>query len=595
MSPQPRMSILRSKYVDYFLVAALAVYAIAAFTIKPNFGLIAFGNIAQAVLQAVAVFALLLNAWEGQRHQRVFWLCIAAGGALWFAGQCLWVYYEVVLRAKIPSPFIADILFFLHIVPILAAASLQPHAEFPEGDDRIRLGSFDFGMLLVWWIFIYGYLVAPWEYVTFNERDFGSRYNFLYLIENLFVITAFGVMWLRTANAWRKIYRWLFIACAVYAYSSYVINVALDEGRYYTGGPQDIPLVGAILLQAYVGFLAYRTQLKVEPALLSLQTQRVWHARLATLAVISMPLFGFWLIADVSMDLAIQRFRLTLTLSCMLALMALLFFKQALLDRKLLALLRETRESYDDLQRLQTQLVQTEKLASIGRLVAGAAHEINNPLTAILGYSDLLVEDNKLPPEQLDMAQKIRQQARRTKQLVQNFLTFAKQSPVMMQPLDFNAVVVNALQLQELDQRHNTIETIHLLPDHPVMVRGDENHLLQMCVHIFNNAVEAMAEAHGKGKLTVSLAAADGQAVLRCLDTGPGVTEPTRIFDPFYTTKAVGKGTGLGLSACYGIIREHGGLISCENLPQGGALFQVTLPLAAEQVSAASLASVDAH
>ncbi|HUS19685.1 MAG TPA: HAMP domain-containing sensor histidine kinase [Terriglobales bacterium] len=577
------MSILRSKNVNIWLLAILVVYALVALVAPRGYGLATFGNLGQALLQAVAVAAFLLNAKLAGKHRRAFWVCLAMGGALWFAGQCMWVYYEVILKLPVPNPFSADILFFLHTVPLIAATTLQPHAELTGDDHHFRLGYFDFAMLLVWWVFIYGYIVGPWQYVELDERTFGSRYNFLYLAENLFVIAAFGVLWLRTNRSWRRVYGRLFLTYAVYASSSYVLNVAIDNHVYYTGSIYDIPLVAAILLQAYTALFALRTPLEQEPALISVASQNSWHGRLAAAAVISMPLFAFWDALAESTPDSIQHFRLLLTLACMLLLMLLLFFKQSLLEGKLISLLQESRNSYDDLQRIQGQLVQTEKLASIGRLVAGAAHEINNPLTAILGYSDLLIEDNQLAAEQLDMAQKIRQQARRTKQLVQNFLTFATQAPMRMRPLDFNLVVANGLQLQELDSGHKDVKSVRRLPDSPVVVNGDENHLLQMCVHIFNNAAEAMVGAHGRGVLTVSLEVNETHAVLKCRDTGPGVAEPGRIFDPFYTTKAVGKGTGLGLSACYGIVRDHGGLIGCTNLPGGGALFEVTLPLATGQ------------
>ena len=578
------MSFLRTRSIDAVLVGMLVIYALAALLVPKGYALGAFGNLAQAFLQALAVFALLLNVTRStQKHQRAFWYSLAAGGALWLAGQWVWIWFEVILHQDVPNPSSADILFFLHTVPLIAAATLQPHAEFREGDQHLPLGYFDFAMLLVWWIFVYGYAVAPWQYAAPNQGDFGTRYNVLYLIENLFVVVAFGVLGLRTKKSWRYVYRMLFVTYAVYTASSYMLNVAIDFDLYYSGGVFDIPLVAALILQACTGFYAYRTQLEPEPPLVTVEAQNFWHARLAGVAVLSMPLFGFWVAFDTSIPVSIQQFRLYLTLGCMLALMLLLFFKQGLVDRKLLALVRETRQSYDDLQRLQSHLVQTEKLASIGRLVAGAAHEINNPLTAILGYSDLLVEEKTMAPEHQEMAEKIRQQARRTKQLVQNFLTFAKQAPIHMAPLNLNAVVANALQLQELDLGHRNIETVCRLPDAPVIVNGDENHLLQMCVHIFNNATEAMADAHGKGTLTVSLEVSNGQAVIKCQDTGPGVAEPSRIFDPFYTTKAVGKGTGLGLSACYGIVRDHGGLIGCTNLAEGGAQFQVSLPLAAEE------------
>ncbi|HUQ49665.1 MAG TPA: HAMP domain-containing sensor histidine kinase [Terriglobales bacterium] len=573
------MQFFKSKKTNTLLLGLLLLYAAAALFVKKSIELAVFANFAQAFYQALAVFALLLNVPNSTKHKRAFWMGLGAGGALWFGGQCFWVYYEVFLQTEIPNPFIADIFFFLHTVPILAACSLQPHADFPDGDHRLRLGYFDFAILLVWWIFIYGYIVGPWQYVVPNEREFGSRYNFLYLAENLIVIAAFGVLWLRTQKSWRSIYRNLFFASAIYASSSFVINVSIDLKVYYTGGLNDIPLISSILLYAYVGFTAYRKRLEPEPALVSVQAQTFWHSRLAALAMISMPIFAAWAIIAPSQQDGIKSFRLVLTLAAMVLLMLLAFVKQNVLDKKMISLVRETRDAYENLQKLQTQLLQTEKLASMGRLVAGAAHEINNPLTAILGYSELLAEDSASDPPRREMAEKIRQQARRTKQLVQNLLTFAKQSPINMTTLDLGAIVNNALQLRELDLENKKILTVRKLPSAPVFIRGDENHLLQMCLHIFNNAVDAMTESRGGGTLTVTVESADSKAVLTCEDTGPGITEIGRIFDPFYTTKAVGKGTGLGLSACYGIVRDHGGEITTANSPTGGAVFVITLPL----------------
>lgn len=583
------MSLIRSKAFDYLLVAMLTVYATVAIACPPGYGLTVFGNLAQALFQGLAIFTLLLNVGKASLHRRAFWYCLAAGGALWLLGQGFWIYYEVIRKTELPDPYISDVLFFLHTVPLIAAATLQPHAAFPGGGHRLRLGYLDFGMLLVWWIFIYGYVVGPWQFVVHDPAAFGKSFNVLYLIENLLVILAFGVLAWRTKHSWRGIYGALFLTHLVYTMSSFVINLGIDRKLYYTGGAFDIPLITSLLLQAYVGARAYRTTLTTEQPLISEDTQGVWHGRFAAVAVITMPFLVFFDALSPTMPDEVQHFRLLLTLASMLAMMLLLFVKQHLLDGQLRSLLQEARESYDDLQRLQGQLVQTEKLASIGRLVAGAAHEINNPLTAIMGYSDLLAEDRKLPPDQLEMAQKIRQQARRIKQLVQNFLAFAKQSPGGSRhaTVDLGAVVVNALQLHDLDQQVDAIDREQIVPPEPVFVQGDETHLLQMCLHIFNNAAEAMTEAHGKGTLTVSLDVADGHALLRVRDTGPGVADPARIFDPFYTTKAPGKGTGLGLSACYGIVRDHGGVITCQNLPGGGALFQVSLPLSAQAATAA--------
>ena len=221
--------------------------------------------------------------------------------------------------------------------------------------------------------------------------------------------------------------------------------------------------------------------------------------------------------------------------------------------------------------------MQSEKLVSLGQLAAGAAHEINNPLTAILGYSDLLAEDETLPERTRGTAVKIREQARRTKSLVQNLLSFARQVPTERTLLDINTVVTNAVQLRALDL-HSGGSTIDLQLESVLPgVRGDNNQLMQVFFNIISNALDAMSGSGG-GKLTIRTLRDRGNVVLLFSDTGPGLREPHRVFDPFYTTKPVGKGTGLGLSICYGIVQEHGGKIFCYNAQTGGAVFRVELP-----------------
>jgi len=252
------------------------------------------------------------------------------------------------------------------------------------------------------------------------------------------------------------------------------------------------------------------------------------------------------------------------------------FLKQHLLDRELLRLLRSSEDSYEDLQRLQAQLIQSEKLASLGQLVGGAAHELNNPLTAMLGYSDLLAA-TALTAEQRTLAEKIVSQVRRTKALVASLLSFAKQVPADKNLVDINAIARTAMKLS---QPQLSFRTIHLnadLEDHLPRIAGDSNQLLQVCLHIINNAIHAMTE--GGGTLTLTTSRQDNSVCLNFSDTGPGTPDPERVFDPFYTTRPVGKGSGLGLSACYGIVREHNGNVTCQNLPEGGAKFEILLPI----------------
>jgi two-component system NtrC family sensor kinase len=256
---------------------------------------------------------------------------------------------------------------------------------------------------------------------------------------------------------------------------------------------------------------------------------------------------------------------------------AMVFIKQHFLDVELIRLLRASRQSFQELQFLQAQLVQSEKLASMGQLVGGAAHELNNPLTAILGYAELLTA-TELTSEQRSLAAKISQQTKRIRSLVSSLLSFAKQVPSSKTPVDVNAILQTCLKLSQpqMEVAHviSSIEMANPLP----RVQADPNQLLQVFSHILNNAVNAMSERGGT--VTVSTRSERDLVIVQFADTGPGMVEPDRVFDPFYTTRPVGQGIGLGLSACYGIIEQHGGKIKGSNRETGGAIFEIDLPAA---------------
>jgi two-component system NtrC family sensor kinase len=238
----------------------------------------------------------------------------------------------------------------------------------------------------------------------------------------------------------------------------------------------------------------------------------------------------------------------------------------------------QTRQAYEDLRRTQEQLLHSEKMAAVGQLISGVAHELNNPLTAILGYSQLLTSCGQVGPQGLEYSEKLYKQAQRTHKIVQNLLSFSRQHKPERVPVRLNQVLEDTLALRDYDLRMSHIR-LHLdLAENLPSVAADPHQLQQVFLNLVNNAVDAILEASAEGDLWVRTALEYGKFVVEFVDSGPGVKDASRVFDPFYTTKPVGKGTGLGLSICYGIITEHGGHIRVRNQPPRGACFMIELP-----------------
>ncbi|HEX8815529.1 MAG TPA: PAS domain S-box protein [Terriglobales bacterium] len=239
----------------------------------------------------------------------------------------------------------------------------------------------------------------------------------------------------------------------------------------------------------------------------------------------------------------------------------------------------ETSHAYEDLQKTQEQLLQSEKMSAVGQLISGVAHELNNPLTAILGYAQLL-ESEGLSEKATEFVKKLFKQAQRTHRVVQNLLSFARQRKPQRQPVDFSKALEETLALRDYDLRVNNIRVERGIEPGLPAILADPHQLEQVMLNIINNAVDAMLEQGNGGQLNVRLTAKDGNVFAAFQDTGPGIKEVNRIFEPFYTTKGVGKGTGLGLSICYGIVQEHGGTIKAHNAKEGGAVIEISIPAA---------------
>ena len=235
---------------------------------------------------------------------------------------------------------------------------------------------------------------------------------------------------------------------------------------------------------------------------------------------------------------------------------------------------------------LRDKLVHTEKMAAVGQLVSGVAHEVNNPLTAILGFADLLMENPDLPESARKDMRVILQEAQRTKQIVQNLLSFARQMPPQRNAVQLNSILRRTIQLRSYDFASHGVDIVEHLDEELPEVMGDAHQLQQVFLNILNNAYDAVHEIGRPPRIEIMSTKAGDAVEVSFRDNGEGISDPDKIFDPFFTTKEIGKGTGLGLSICYGILKEHGGEILCHNNAGGhGATFIVRLPEASHTAS----------
>ncbi|MDM8527376.1 ATP-binding protein [Anaerolineales bacterium HSG24] len=230
---------------------------------------------------------------------------------------------------------------------------------------------------------------------------------------------------------------------------------------------------------------------------------------------------------------------------------------------------------------LEQELQQTEKLSAIGKLVAGVAHELNNPLTTVIGYASLLKESGFPSEYQADL-DTIFRHAQRARFIVKDLLTFAQKVKLNAFPTNINDIILSAVsQLRPTIQRHDIQVTSQIDFDLP-LIMGDTHQLEQVFINLLTNACQALATHEASRRIKITSAVKEKSVILTIADNGPGIPEHAihQVFEPFFSTKKMGHGTGLGLSICFGIIREHKGRIWAENQTNGGAIFYIQLPVA---------------
>ena len=573
----------------WFLAAAGITLAFSAVSLvaHPSLALTAFADLTGLLLMLAALGITLTNAWRRPGQERSFWALMALGFSCWVTNQAAWTVWETVLHRQVPDPFVFDIVLFFHAVPMFAAVGWRPDLQNKEG--KVLLSLLNFLMLLGWWIFLYAFIVFPQQYVNLNVVKYNVYYDRLYGAEHIFLIAILGIAVFTSSGHWRRLYSHYLGAFCVYGVNSQLLDRAAADGSYYSGSPYDIPLIATVAWCAAASLSARDWDLAPTTFNLHPGWKKV-VPRMAMLALLSLPVLGLWTVLYDGSPIPSRMFRLYTVLITMLLLAGFVFLRQYFQDQTLIALLRESRRAYDSQKQLQTQLVQKEKLASLGNLVAGAAQEINQPLNAIMSYSEELWTQERLGDQQNTLLRKIVNQARRTSDLVANLLSFAQQAPGEKTSVDVGVLLTRASHMLESRRAPGKIQVrLSIGKDFP-HATANANQLFQVFVEIIENALDAVEEAGG-GSLDITAATQPSNLILKFSDTGPGIRDPHRVFDPFYTTKPVGKGTGLGLSAVYGVIQDHGGQITCRNKAEGGAEFTIRLPLCAEPIAQSAGAS----
>ena len=426
MKIPPRQKLYMLLATLIFLVS-LAVAAVA----KPSFTLTIYGDANPCVLLILAILAARENFRHSTGVLPIFWKLFALGMAIFLCSQLYWIYYDWHRWTSASSAVLGDTLFLLAQVFFLAAFALRPHSVTAGRNLHIRF--LDLVLLSLWWFSLYAYFSLPWQIGRQDLSAYTPSYYVLALIQHLAIITVLCILCVRKRGPWRHFYGFMLIAFVALAGGNLILNMAIEAGKYYAGSFNDTLFLSAIYLFTPVATFGCALQPSIEAQPNRELIHGVWTARLAMLGILSLPVIALLGFAQKNVPADVASFRLRFVFGAMCILGALVYWKFSMLAREINHAVELTRDSIENLNAVQRRVTQSEKLVALGRLAAGAAHEISNPLTAIFGYSELLTEIPALTPEHQAGAQLIQQQVRQAQAAVTSLRDTLRQSPA---PLD---------------------------------------------------------------------------------------------------------------------------------------------------------------
>jgi signal transduction histidine kinase len=569
----------RFSWIAFTATVGLLYGFVASVAPARRYGTAVFGDISQSLLLAALVYFVVRNVVSSSGLIRRFWMFVSLWAIGWLGGTLIWSWFEIVLRRPVPDVFLGDMLFFLLPVALMAALAVLPHVMQPEG--RLAFSWLDSLLLLLFWAYLYVVAVIPWEYVRLNTSQYSRNYDLLHAVETALPVFALVPLYLGARGRWRSLYGMLFWGAATFAVAVLVINRALAVHAYYSGSAFDLGIVIStciFIAAAVVGAGMPKPDSEMNTRLVG-----VIASRLAMAAVFSLPFFGLWAYWA-PMPETVRHFRLAATAAALIVMQALVSVKVGLLDRDLARLWRQAHTSYHYLRRSHKQLIQTERLAALVQFIAVADDEICNPLTSILGYSALLVEDPTLAPDTHTHLRVIIEQARRVSDAMHRLRKLAIQPLGLRERLQVNRLLEEAVELRSLDIAESAeVKITRSLAGGLPSVIGDSAQLLQVCFCIIGNAIEDL-RLIGGGTVSVSSRLVTGRVVVEIAEDGEGLSQVGgKLMGVFDRNRgSTPSASSLAISACYSILQEHRGRLSCRSLDGGGSAVTLELPTAEE-------------
>ena len=573
--------------------AFLLIYAVLS--VATGQRVVALGDLAQLIPPLAYAGLTLWLARQCRGQVRVFWNLNAMHALMWAIGQAVWTYLDL-FRSGVPVISPTDPLFFISSIPLAAALYGRPERDRPRWLFDIVL--LDIVLIALFSAFVYIYFVVTIAVTDGREDLYNDNLTQLLNARNLLLALWATWVW-RTAGSpvWRRMLGVYAIGLAV-TFAGGIVYDAIDRaGWYVAGGLWDVVFMAPYVVLAIAAAMAYDAKLfepeEEAPALSKLPMVSL----IAITLLIAIPIIDEVARRLLEVSVATESLRTRVALAMMIPFGIVVVVREFLSRR---ALIRAGQE----LASTRQQLVQHEKLAAVGQLVSGVAHELNNPLQGVLGYAELMLATKPSSLEQEEL-RAIRDNANRAAGIVRNLLTFAGRNTTARGWQQINRIVRDAIATRETQLHAIGVDLTLDATDRLPLVYVDHTRLEDVIVNLIQNAEAAIASrrdgkslsrgvperARGEIRITTRMETNPDRIFVEVADNGSGLKEEdlSRVFDPFFTTREVGQGTGLGLSVCYGIVREHGGQITARNGAVGGAVLTIELPVMAESLVAVTV------